>query len=118
MAEKKSTKTVSEADVLEKIAALPESYRALGERLHALILHSAPQLQPTLWYGMPAYAKNGSVICFFRTDKYVTFGLTDEANHALDEGASHQLRESAWFLTAMDDATEARLSAIVRKAAS
>ncbi|HVO97687.1 MAG TPA: DUF1801 domain-containing protein [Bryobacteraceae bacterium] len=111
-------KAGGEAAVLAKIAAMPAPHRAIGERLHTLILRSGPTLQPTLWYGMPAYAKNGEVICFFRADKYMTFGLTDKANHVLEEGAPHQLRESAWFFTVMDDATEAKLSAIVRKAAS
>jgi hypothetical protein len=75
-------KAGGEAGVLAKIAAMPEPYRAIGERLHALIVRSAPALQPTLWYGMPAYARNGNVLCFFRADKYMTFGLTDKANHA------------------------------------
>jgi hypothetical protein len=114
----RANEAVGEAAVLAKIAAMPELYRAIGVRLHALVLRSAPSLQPTLWYGMPAYAKNGPVVCFFRADKYMTFGLTDKANHALEEGAPHQLRESAWFFTALDDATEARLSGIVRKAAN
>jgi len=128
--EKKATKKVAgrssaSADkaegadaVLMKIAAMPTSYRAMGERLHALILRSARALQPTLWYGMPAYAKDGKVICFFRVDKYMTFGLSDKANPALEEGASHQLRESAWFFTEMDVATEAKLCVIMSKAAS
>jgi hypothetical protein len=107
-----------EAAVLAKIAAMPAPYGAMGERLHALILRSAPVLRPTTWYGMPAYAKDGTVVCFFRADTYMTFGLTDKANLTLDEGAPHQLRESAWFFTALDDATEAKLAAIVRKAAS
>ncbi len=111
-------KADGETAVLGKIAAMPTPYRAMGERLHALILRSAPALQPTTWYGMPGYAKDGKVICFFRADKYMTFGLTEKANLTLEEGAPHQLRESAWFFTALDDATEARLSAIVRKAAS
>ena len=115
MADKKAE---GEAAVLPKIAAMPAPYRAMAERLHTLILRSVPALQPTLWYGMPAYAKHGKVICFFRADKYMTFGLTDKANLDLAEDAPHQLRESAWFFTALDDATEARLSAIVRKAAS
>jgi hypothetical protein len=123
---KKATKTANpaankasgEAAVLAKIAAMPAPYRAMGERLHTLIVRSASALQPTLWYGMPAYAKDGKVICFFRADKYMTFGLSDKANHALEESAPHQLRESAWFFTAMDDATEAKLRTIVRKAAS
>ena len=114
----RADKAEVEAAVLAKIAAMPAPNRAMGERLHALILRSAPALQPILWYGMPAYAKEGNVICFFRADKYMTFGLSDKANHALEEGAPHQLRESAWFFTALDDATEAKLSAIVRKAAS
>jgi hypothetical protein len=114
----RADKADGEAAVLAKIDAMPSPYRAMGERLHALILRSAPALQPTVWYGMPAYAKDGKVICFFRADKYMTVGLSDKANHALEEGAPHQLRESAWFFTAMDDATETTLSAIVRKAAS
>ena len=123
MAENKAGKEATkkadgEAAVLAKIASMPEPYRAMGERLHALILRSAPALRPTTWYGMPGYAKDGKVICFFRADKYMTFGLTDKANLALEEGAPHQLRGSAWFFDALDDATEAKLSAIVRKAAS
>lgn len=111
-------KVDNETAVLAKVAAMPEPYRAMGERLHALIRRSAPALQPTLWYGMPAYAKDGKVICFFRVDKYMTFGLTENANLTPEEGAPHQLIESAWYFTSLDDATEARLSAIVRKAAS
>lgn len=122
-AKRKATKPAAkeadgEAAVLAKIAAMPAHYRAVGERLHALILRSAPVLRPTTWYGMPAYAKDRRVVCFFRADTYMTFGLTDKANLALEEGAPHQLRESAWFFTALDDATEAKLAAIVRKAAS
>ena len=124
--EKKATKKAAarytpradKAALLEKVAAMRSPYRAMGERLHALIMRSAPALQPTLWYGMPAYAKDGEVICFFRADKYMTLGLSDKANHALEENAPHQLRESAWFFTALGDATEAKLCTIVRKAAS
>ena len=105
-----------ESAVLEKIAAMPEPYRPMGERLHALILRSAPALQPTMWYGMPAYAKDGQTVCFFRADqKYMTFGFTQQANLTREEGAPHQLIESAWYFTALDDATEAKLSAIVRR---
>lgn len=118
--EKKAAKKAEgEAAVLEKIAAMPAPFRAMGERLHALILRSAPALQPRVWYGMPGYAKDGPVLCFFRVDdKYMTFGLTEKANHTREEGATDQLMGSAWFFTALDDATEAKLSAIVRKAAS
>ena len=127
MPEKKAPKTANpaakkaggEAAALEKIAAMPAPYRAWGERLHALILRSAPALQPTVWYGMPAYAKDGKTVCFFRADKkYMTFGFTQEANLTPEEGAPHQLIESAWYFTALDDATEAKLSAIVRRVAS
>jgi hypothetical protein len=134
MAEKKATKAASpaakkavrksaekadgEAAVLAKIAAMPAPFRAMGERLHALILRSAPALQPKSFYGMPGYAREGPIVCFFRADKYMTFGLTDKANLTREEGASHQLLESAWYFSALDDATEAKLSDIVRKAAS
>ena len=111
-------KVDGEAAVLEKIAAMRAPFRAMGERLHALIRRSAPALQPKLFYGMPGYAKDGPVVCFFRADKYMTFGLTDKATFVRDERAPHQLLESAWFFSALDDATEARLAEIVRKAAS
>ena len=126
MAENKAAKTANptvkkadgEAAVLAKIAAMPAPYRAMGERLHALILRSAPALQPATGYGMPGYAKDGKTICFFRANKkYMTFGFTQEANLTPEEGAPHQLIESAWYFTALDDATEAKLCAIVRKAA-
>ena len=102
-----------------QIAAMPAPFNVTGERLHALIVRSAPSLQPALWYGMPAYAKEGKTICFFRADKkYMTFGVTQDANLTLEEGAPHQLIASAWYFTALDDASEAKLSAIVRKIAS
>ena len=113
----RADKADGKAAVLAKIAAMPAPYRAMGERLHALILRSAPALQPTLYYGMPWYAKDGKRVCFFRADKYMTFGLTEEANLTREEGAPHQLLASAWYFTALDDPTEAKLSAIVRTAA-
>ena len=131
MAEKKAAKKAAktahpaaakadgEAAVLAKIAAMPAPYRAMGERLHALILRSAPPLQPAVWYGMPGYAKDSKTVCFFRADrKYMTFGFTQEADLTREEDAPHQLIRSAWYFTALDDATEARLSAIVRKVAT
>jgi hypothetical protein len=114
----RADKADGEAAVLAKIAAMPAPFHAMGERLHALIRRSAPALQPKLFYGMPGYAKGGPVLCFFRADKYMTFGLTDKGNFNREGAAPHQLMESAWFFSALDDATEARLSAIVRKAAS
>jgi hypothetical protein len=116
---KPTSRPSGEAAVLEKIAAMPAPYGAMGERLHALILRSAPALQPTLWYGMPGYAKEDKTVCFFRADKrYMTFGFTQEANLTREEGSPHQLIESSWYFTALDDATEAKLSDIVRKVAS
>jgi len=112
---KTAVKTDDEAAVLEKVAAMPEPYREMGERLHALILRSAPDLHPRLWYGMPGYAKGGPVLCFFRVDKYMTFGLTEHATFELEEGATDQLMPSSWFFTALDDATEAKIADIVRK---
>ena len=119
MAETKAArKADGEAAVRAKIAAMPEPYRAIGERLHALILRSAPALQPTVGYGMPGYAKDGKTVCFFRADKkYMTFGFTQEANLTREEGAPHQLLASARYFAALDDPTEAKLSAIVRTAA-
>lgn len=107
------------AEVLEKIAAMRAPYRVMGERLHALILASAPALAPRVWYGMPGYAigKENPVLCFFRVDeKYMTFGLTEKAHHATEAGAKDQLMASAWFLEALDGATEARIAAIVKQA--
>jgi len=115
----RADKDDGEAAVLAKIAGMPAPYRAIGERLHALILRSAPALQPRVWYGMPGYAKDGPVLCFFRADdKYMTFGLTEKANFTRDEGAPHQLMGCAWFFTALDDATEAQISTIVRNGAN
>jgi hypothetical protein len=126
-AAKKKTKTTdpaakkaeSEALLLAKIASFPDHFRAIGERLHALIIRSAPTLRPTVWYGMPAYAKDGKTICFFRADKkYMTLGLTQDANLNPAENAPHQLIESAWYFTALDAPTEAKLSTILRKISS
>ena len=118
-ATKKATKAGGEAAVLASIAAMPAPFRAMGERLHALILRSVPALQPATWYGMPGYAKDGKTFCFFRADKkYMTFGFTQDANLTCEEGAPHHLIECAWYFTALDDATEAKLSVIVRKVAS
>jgi len=113
-----AVKADGEAAVLAKIAQMPAPYRAMGERLHEIITTSAPELTPRAWYGMPAYAKDGKVVCHFRADKYMTFGLTEDANLAREEGAPHQLMPAAWYFSGLDDATEAKLSAIVREAAS
>jgi hypothetical protein len=116
---KAAKKVEGEAGVLAKIAAMPAPWGEPGERLHALIQRSAPTLQATMWYGMPGYAKEGKTVCFFRADrKYMTFGYTQEANVSREEGARDQLIESAWYFNALDDATEARLCAIVQRIAS
>jgi hypothetical protein len=107
-----------ESDVLAKIAEMPEPDRALGERLHAIIKASAPALSPRTWYGMPAYAKDGKIVCFFQParkfkSRYATLGFNDAAN--LDEGAMWPV---AYALTELTVADEARIGALVKKAAS
>jgi uncharacterized protein YdhG (YjbR/CyaY superfamily) len=112
----------SEADgeraVLAKIAELPESDRAMAERLHAVIKANAPDLSPKTWYGMPAYAKDGKVVCFFTPaskfkSRYATFGFNDSAK--LDEGA---MWPTSFALTELTAADEARIAALVQKAVS
>ncbi len=107
-----------ESDVLAKIAEMRESDRALAKRLHAVIKASAPALSPRLWYGMPAYAKDGKVVCFFQSaqkfkTRYATFGFNDGAN--LDEGA---MWPTAFALTELTAAEEARIGVLVKKAVS
>jgi len=114
----RADKADGESAVLAKIAEMPEPDRAMGERLHAVIKASAPALSPRLWYGMPAYAKDGKVVCFFQSAKkfntrYATFGFSDEAN--LDEGA---MWPTAFALTELTAADEARIGALVKKAVS
>jgi uncharacterized protein YdhG (YjbR/CyaY superfamily) len=107
-----------ESAVLAKIAEMPESDRAMAERIHAVIKASAPALSPKLWYGMPGYAKDGKVVCFFQAaqkfkSRYATFGFNDTAN--LDEGA---MWPTAFALTELTAADEARIGALVKKAVS
>jgi len=111
-------KADGESDVLAKIAEMPEPDRAMAERIHAIVRASAPALTPKTWYGMPAYAKDGKVICFFQAaDKfkarYATFGFSDDAN--LDEGA---MWPTAFALKELTAAEEATIAALVKKAAS
>jgi uncharacterized protein YdhG (YjbR/CyaY superfamily) len=105
-----------ESDVLAKIAEMPEPDRVLAERLHAVIKASAPALSPRTWYGMPAYAKDGKVVCFFQSGqkfktRYATLGFSDKAN--LDEGA---MWPTAFALTELTASAEARIGALVKKA--
>ena len=111
-------KADGESDVLAKIVEMPEPDRTMAKRLHALIKASAPALSPKTWYGMPAYAKDGKVVCFFQSaqkfkTRYATFGFSDAAN--LDEGA---LWPTAFALKELTAAEEARISALVKKAVS
>jgi hypothetical protein len=106
-----------ESEVVAKIAEMPASDRALGKRLHALITASAPGLTPKLWYGMPAYARDGKIVCHFQAaqkfkTRYATLGFSDQAN--LDEGGVWPVAYALKDLTAAD---EARIGALVKKAA-
>ena len=106
------------SDVLAKIAEMPAADRAMGERLHAIVKANAPGLSPRTWYGMPAYAKDGKVVCFFQSadkfkSRYATFGFSDKAN--LDEGAMWPTSFALKELTAAD---EARIAALVKQAVS
>ena len=107
-----------ESDVLAKIAEMAPPDRAMAERLHAIIKASAPALAPKTWYGMPAYAKDGKVVCFFQPalkfkTRYATLGFSDEAN--LDDGT---MWANAFALTKLTAADEKRIAALVKKASS
>jgi uncharacterized protein YdhG (YjbR/CyaY superfamily) len=107
-----------ESDVLAKIAEMQGPDRAMAKRLHAIVKASAPALSPKTWYGMPAYAKDGKVVCYFQSaqkfnSRYATFGFSDEAN--IDEGA---MWPTSFALTELTAADEARIGALVKKAVS
>ena len=107
-----------ESDVLAKIAEMPQPDRAMAERLHEIIEASAPELSPKTWYGMPAYAKDGKVVCFFQSaqkfnSRYATFSFSDQAN--LDEGAMWPTSFALKELTATE---EAKISVLVKRAVS
>jgi uncharacterized protein YdhG (YjbR/CyaY superfamily) len=111
-------KAEGESDVLAKIAEMPEPDRSLAERLHAIIKASAPELSPRTWYGMPAYARDGKVVCYFKpADKfkmrYATLGFEDAAN--LDEGV---MWPTVFALTKLTAAEETKIRTLVKKAAS
>jgi uncharacterized protein YdhG (YjbR/CyaY superfamily) len=105
-----------EADVLAKIAEMPKPDRTMAKRLHVIIKASAPDLAPRTWYGMPAYSKDGKVLCFFQSaekfkSRYATFGFSDEAN--LDKGA---MWPTSFALTALTATEEKKIVALVKKA--
>jgi uncharacterized protein YdhG (YjbR/CyaY superfamily) len=111
-------KADGEGDVLEKIAEMQQPDRAMAERVHAIIKASAPALSPRTWYGMPAYAKDGSVICYFKPGakfkmRYATFGFSDKAN--LDDGA---MWPTEFALKELSADVEARIGALVQRAVS
>jgi uncharacterized protein YdhG (YjbR/CyaY superfamily) len=111
-------RAAGESAVLAVIAKMPPTDRAMAKRLHALITASAPDLWPRTWYGMPAYAKDGKVVCFFRDaakfkERYATFGFNPEAN--LDEGA---MWATSYALTELTAAAEAKIAALVKRAVS
>jgi len=111
-------KVAGESDVLSAIAEMQEPDRTMAKRLHAIIKASAPDLSPKTWYGMPAYARDGKIVCFFQTaqkfnTRYATFGFNDAAN--LDEGGMWPVAFALKELTATE---EARISALVKKAVS
>jgi hypothetical protein len=116
--QEKAGKGEGESVVLAKIAAMPEPDRAMAKRLHAIVKAMAPALSPRLWYGMPAYARDGKVVCFFQSaakfkTRYATFGFSDKAN--LDEGGMWPTAFALNELTADD---EAKIGALVKKAVS
>jgi uncharacterized protein YdhG (YjbR/CyaY superfamily) len=111
-------KADGESAVLAKIAEMPELDRTMAERLHAIIAASAPDLSPKTWYGMPAYAKDGKVVCFFQSaekfkSRYATLGFSDDAN--LDEGA---MWSTSFALKELTAAEEAQIAALVKRAVS
>jgi uncharacterized protein YdhG (YjbR/CyaY superfamily) len=111
-------KADGESDVLEKIAEMPKGDRAMAERLHALVKSTAPDLSPRTWYGMPAYAKDGKVVCFFQSaqkfkSRYATLGFSDKAN--LDKGA---MWPTSFALNELTGAEEKKIVALLKKAVS
>ena len=118
MKAKRGGKVDGEADILAKIAAMPKADRVMAERFHALVKETAPDLTPRTWYGMPAYSKDGKLICFFQAaDKfkarYATFGF--EENAKLDDGS---MWPTSWALTKLTKAEEARIADLVKQAVS
>ena len=109
-------RAAGEQDVLEKIAEMPEADRVMAERIHAIVTANAPDLMPKTWYGMPAYAKDGKIICFFQSAhkfsaRYATFGFNDTAK--LDEG---QMWPTSFALTKLTDDDEKKIAALVKQA--
>jgi uncharacterized protein YdhG (YjbR/CyaY superfamily) len=115
--EKGGAKGDGERDVLAKIAEMPKADRTMAKRIHRLVKQAAPELEPRTWYGMPAYAKDGKVVCFFQSSdkfksRYATFGFSDRAK--LDQG---EMWPTSFALTKLTPAGEKKLAGLVKKAA-
>jgi uncharacterized protein YdhG (YjbR/CyaY superfamily) len=115
---KASGKADGEKDVMEKIAEMSDSDRAMAERIHAIVKETAPELEPRTWYGMPAYAKDGKVVCFFTAagkfkERYASFGFQPTAN--LDEGS---MWPTSWALTKITKADEKQIAELIKQAVS
>jgi len=113
-----AAKQDGERDLLDKIAEMPPGDRAMAERVHAIVMASAPTLSPKTWYGMPAYAKAGKVVCFFQSAakfkaRYATFGFNEDAQ--LDDGA---MWPTSWALKELTPDAEAQIAALVKQAVS
>jgi uncharacterized protein YdhG (YjbR/CyaY superfamily) len=113
-----AAKQDGERDLLDKVAEMPAGDRAMAERVHAIVMASAPTLSPKTWYGMPAYAKGGKVICFFQSaakfkSRYATFGFNEDAQ--LDDGA---MWPTSWALKELTPDAEAQIAALVKQAVS
>ena len=111
-------KADGEADVLAKIAEMPDSDRVMAERIHAIVKETAPELTPRTWYGMPAYSKDGKIVCFFQSAakfkaRYATLGFDEKAN--IDEGS---MWPTSWALTELTPANEARIVELLKRAVS
>jgi len=117
-ARSKAGKVDGEADLLAKVAEMPTADRVMAERIHAIVSEVAPVLEPKTWYGMPAWARDGKVVCFFKSadkfkERYATFGFNEPAN--LDDGG---MWPTSWALTKLTAADEKKIAALVKKAVS
>jgi uncharacterized protein YdhG (YjbR/CyaY superfamily) len=117
-AKSRDAREEGERDLLAKIAEMPESDRVMAERIHAVVTATAPELAPKTWYGMPAYARDGKLVCFFKSadkfkSRYATFGFEEDAR--LDDG---NMWPTSWALTKVTPADEAKIAELVKKAVS
>jgi uncharacterized protein YdhG (YjbR/CyaY superfamily) len=117
-AKSRDAREEGERDLLAKIAEMPESDRVMAERIHAVVTAAAPELAPKTWYGMPAYAREGKLVCFFKSadkfkSRYATFGFEEDAR--LDDG---NMWPTSWALTKVTPADEAKIAELVKKAVS